>query len=1396
MGIRYLGITVLLFLPLSIATAQWQKSPDFPNDFFNEVQFVDNTFGWVTRMNATVSRTTDGGSSWQSSTLPNATNSYNRDICFVSRTAGFVSGEDGVWKTTNGGATWTSITPAGFSGGSSSIWFTDANTGVAGIGACIDSTVKFYRTTDGGTSWTSVQYTSTMDVAVGGIAYLNGTWLAAGGRGKLWRSNDGGATWTLTNTGSNGWQEDIITFGNDVLIASTTGSACGVAGGGTVLRSSNGGSTWTITTFASNLMWGVTRYSPTEGWTCGDGGLALKTTDGGGTWVEQSCGLPRGIRIDDINFTDATHGWAVGDGLYKLADASIDVSPDTIDFGAIPVGSKSADSIAKIRSFFPTLTTANARIAGTDLSQFGLGSGGVAIPVGVCSTSPAAVFFAPTSQGLKTAVLEVTVQGSPVRRVVVLRGRGIQGEISVMAKPALDTMVCGVNATDSILIRNIGSGPLNILGVRNVDSPGGLLQVVGVRYPAPILPGGALWLKVQATAYTAGSFESTLEILSDDVAHSPMNVRMRYYRRRFAAALSTGELTLAPTPVGVRTNISCIEYSNRGDATQYIDAIESLGGDAEIALIDQTFPVAVTAGKSVQFCFHATPSDTGWYERRFAIRTSPCQRDTQFVVRALGRSAIVRADTVVAMPDITCERASRTVIPIANTGNDTLQLDRPSISGTDADGLTIVSPATWPLRIAPNESSAITVELEPQAASATPSATLTFATNDRFDGRSTLRIHVSTTRSSAIARPTVSSVDVGEICIGDDRAIALRVASLGNADARVVSAKLLGATETVTSISIPPTGAVLPPGMQDSLTLRVAPVIRGAFTSLVEIRTEPCARIDTVSVSGTGVEIELASDAVTNLGTLLHERPATAKIRVRNDGNVAATISKVTPETSGRVTMTDQLPLSIPAGGFIDLNIAISTSAIGPFTESLHIEASAQCADAIDVDVSGIVVDAGGVSLLVHTSELRFDPLFECEKVCNEVELESVGEHPVVITDIRIEGASNSFHVEPIVSGAEIAPGTRMNIPVCYVPQSDDDVSVAELVLETSDTAMREVRIPLRAESMKGLSVAPELWFGVVADNAERDSAIIISNPSSRPLSITWEHVDEPFSVVTKLPLTIPAHGSAPIVVRARNVDAFASVTALFGTSHPCGDTLSVTLQALSDDRFVVTTSADTSVGRWGSSISVPIHYVDTTRARATEFTLVVTASSSLLEPRAVIPAPGIHAEKLAFDVESGALSLRIRSADGLAISSSDSLVRLEYEVLRGDAIATSIAPVITGMRPGIVTQSNPGAFMLEDYCDAHSRLLRTTGRILLMQNTPNPASTRTVIEFETSFDDNVVIAVFDLRGNEVKRILDERMPAGRRRIEVETSQLPAGTYTYRLLTGLQSLSRRLVITP
>jgi photosystem II stability/assembly factor-like uncharacterized protein len=310
-------VVTLFVLSGSRSLAQWQEITFGNSLFWNEVFFVDNDHGWITGQSTVVARTANGGTTWETSFLPGGSTSSNRDIVFVSQTVGFVSGEDGVWKTLDGGVNWINITPPVGAGNTlGAIWFINPNVGVLGFGNCNNTRVTFAWTNDGGANWGIVGYNVAPDAAVGGITYLNGVFYADGGLGKVWSSADGGRSWNISNSGSNGWQEDINSSSGNLLIASANGGSCDAALGGRILRSINQGASWTSTSFPT-LMWGVTMYSQFDGWCCGDNGHAYYTHDGGVTWTEADCGMDPNDRVDDIFFTDATHGWAVGDGIYR-----------------------------------------------------------------------------------------------------------------------------------------------------------------------------------------------------------------------------------------------------------------------------------------------------------------------------------------------------------------------------------------------------------------------------------------------------------------------------------------------------------------------------------------------------------------------------------------------------------------------------------------------------------------------------------------------------------------------------------------------------------------------------------------------------------------------------------------------------------------------------------------------------------------------------------------------------------------------------------------------------------------------------------------------------------------------------------------------------------------------
>lgn len=324
----------------TIASAQWERIPGFDGRFFDEVFFTDANHGWVAEsLSPNIVMTTDAGRSWTTSQVPGA-GSKMRDICFVNNQIGFVSGSDGIFKTTNGGRTWLDIAPDS-TGVQPALWFRNANEGVVGLGGCNSDIVTFLYTDDGGANWTPTQYNAGLDASVGGIRYDGGVWYAVGGMGKMWTSVDG-LNWDMEDMQTAGWHEDVDVNGGTVFTVARIGNSCddgSASDEGHFMVRARGATQWTRTINALPFAaWGVSALSPTEAWACGDKGSIYRTTDGGNWWYPYSCGLDDDDRVDDIAFIDATNGWAVGDGIFmyngRVDILSVNASPSvTINAG-------------------------------------------------------------------------------------------------------------------------------------------------------------------------------------------------------------------------------------------------------------------------------------------------------------------------------------------------------------------------------------------------------------------------------------------------------------------------------------------------------------------------------------------------------------------------------------------------------------------------------------------------------------------------------------------------------------------------------------------------------------------------------------------------------------------------------------------------------------------------------------------------------------------------------------------------------------------------------------------------------------------------------------------------------------------------------------------------------
>ncbi len=70
-----------------------------------------------------------------------------------------------------------------------------------------------------------------------------------------------------------------------------------------------------------------------------------------------------------------------------------------------------------------------------------------------------------------------------------------------------------------------------------------------------------------------------------------------------------------------------------------------------------------------------------------------------------------------------------------------------------------------------------------------------------------------------------------------------------------------------------------------------------------------------------------------------------------------------------------------------------------------------------------------------------------------------------------------------------------------------------------------------------------------------------------------------------------------------------------------------------------------------------------------------------------------------------------------------------------------------------------------------------------LRQNYPNPFNARTAFQVAMPQPGHVVIDLFDVMGRRVLTVLNEEVSAGWQTIEVDTADLPSGTYVYRMIS-------------
>jgi hypothetical protein len=132
-----------------------------------------------------------------------------------------------------------------------------------------------YKTANGGATWTPQAPPFWSSDAVQGIAFTDAQhgWVFSFD-GDIAHTSDGGQTWTP--------QYSRISGGFRSQRALSATSAVAVTAQGQILRTDNGGDSWWLQIAPAGAMNDIDFASNSVGWVVGDNGMIAKTTDGGG----------------------------------------------------------------------------------------------------------------------------------------------------------------------------------------------------------------------------------------------------------------------------------------------------------------------------------------------------------------------------------------------------------------------------------------------------------------------------------------------------------------------------------------------------------------------------------------------------------------------------------------------------------------------------------------------------------------------------------------------------------------------------------------------------------------------------------------------------------------------------------------------------------------------------------------------------------------------------------------------------------------------------------------------------------------------------------------------------------------------------------------------------------
>jgi Cep192 domain 4/Abnormal spindle-like microcephaly-assoc'd, ASPM-SPD-2-Hydin/HYDIN/CFA65/VesB-like, Ig-like domain len=533
-----------------------------------------------------------------------------------------------------------------------------------------------------------------------------------------------------------------------------------------------------------------------------------------------------------------------GTGVQSQQTLLLTVSPQSVSFGNVPVGSNGSQTVSLLNTGNGPVNVSQATMAGN-----GFGMTGLALPItlGPGQSSAFTVSFAPAGAGSASGNISVVSNAANSVSTVALSGMGVQPQISVApGSVSFGAVTVGQTSSQAVTLTNAGGAPLNIT---QLAGPGTGFSLTGLALPLTLAPGKSTAFTVSFTPTSGASSSSSLMLVSN-APTSPTTIPL-------SGAGSAQVLQLTPSTTALSfgnqtLNASAtqsVTLTNTGNSAVSISQVNvagtgfSLNGSAPL--------VTLSAGQAASFSVTFTPTVAGNATGSVSVISTAANSPMSISLAGVGvQPQISVVPGAVTFSTVTVGQTNSQTITLSNPGTATLTVTQSAGPGTGF-GLTGLA---LPLTLAPGKSTAFTVSFTPTSGT-NSSSSLTLVSNAP---NSPTTIPLSGTGLAPVLQltPSTTSLSFGSQTLNASATQSVTLTNTGNA---AVSISQVNVTGTGFTLSGSAPLVTLSPGQAASFSVTFTPTAAGSDAGSASVVSTAANSPLSMSLSGSGAQPHFVS---------------------------------------------------------------------------------------------------------------------------------------------------------------------------------------------------------------------------------------------------------------------------------------------------------------------------------------------------------------------------------------------------------------------------------------------------------------------------------------------------------------------------------------------------------